>query len=475
VSGPGIGVSGGGSVAVDTPGIQTAAARLHALGSALAVVTARLAACFTDPALAATGRPAVRAALERADDEARLLARDIDEAAAGLRTAAVRYGETELAIASAQRIAWAGGAALAGAVTRLAITVLGPGVVLLPLTAAGLLAGGATLTTVLRELLTTGRIDPQTDPLVLGGLRLALSSLDDAVHGFELDETPAELLNDDPAGPDGVERTAAAVAGRLPDGGHNLALTATTLPGTLPGPGTLEELGERTPSVEPGGAQLRLDRYPMPDGRSRWIVYVCGTITFTPAATDEPFDLRSDLTGVAGERSDSEAALSAAMRRAGVGPDDPVLLVGHSQGALDAVRLAQRGDFDVQGVVTLGGPTGQLVLPQHVPELSVEHEEDVVPVLGGLPASGSGGLHRLVVRRSLYGGGPPPGPPLVPFAAGAAPHALTEYRETLAGADASPDPRLVAFRARMRPFLDATDGRIVVVRVDRRPVSRRGR
>jgi pimeloyl-ACP methyl ester carboxylesterase len=153
------------------------------------------------------------------------------------------------------------------------------------------------------------------------------------------------------------------------------------------------------------------------------------------------------------------------------------VLVGHSQGALDAVRLTQRGAFDVQGVVTLGGPTGQLVVPDDVPELSVEHDEDVVPALGGLAATGAGGLHRLVVRRSLYRGGPPPGPPLMPFAAGAKPHALTAYRETLALADASADPRIARFEREVRPFLTASDGRIVLVRADRPvrpPRDRRG-
>jgi hypothetical protein len=103
-----------------------------------------------------------------------------------------------------------------------------------------------------------------------------------------------------------------------------------------------------------------------------------------------------------------------------------------------------------------------------VAELSVEHDEDVVPALGGLAATGAAGLHRVVVRRALYGGGAPPGPPVVPFAAGAKPHALAAYRETLALADASPDPRIATFEHDVRPFLVASDGRIVLVRVDRR-------
>ena len=91
-----------------------------------------------------------------------------------------------------------------------------------------------------------------------------------------------------------------------------------------------------------------------------------------------------------------------------------------------------------------------------------------MPSLAGLPATGAAGLHRLVVRRSLYGGGPPPGPPVLPFGAGAKPHALTAYRETLALADESPDPRLRAFEDDISPFLTARDGRIVLVRADRR-------
>ncbi|HEY8317565.1 MAG TPA: hypothetical protein VIG76_01915 [Amnibacterium sp.] len=475
MSAPGLTVSGGGSAAVDTPAMQIAAVRLDDLAQQLGTLAAGLEACLADAAWRDAAQHRASEALQRAADVVRILRPEADDAAHGLRTAAERYGSAEQTIAGAQQAAWAQGAAAVGAVTRLGVTLAGPGFLVLTASATGALLGAAAAGTVARELLTTGRIDPQVDPAVLADLRLALSSSDDLIRGFELTERPADLVDDDPGSPHGTAATADALAGVLPAPRTPIAVSPSVLPGAVQGPGSLAGLGSRTPEVDPGGTQLRLEQYPMPGGGSRWIVYVCGTITFSPESGPEPFDLRSDVTGVAGQRSDSELALASAMRAAGVRPDDPVLLVGHSQGALDAVRLAQRGEFDVQGVVTLGGPTGQLELRGDVPELSVEHEEDPVPSLAGLPAAGAGGLHRLVVRRSLYGGGAPPGPPILPFGAGAQPHALTAYRETLALADESPDPRLVAFVDGIRPFLAARDGRIVLVRADRRVSPRRRR
>lgn len=466
MSTPGITVAGGGSIAVDTPAMQAAALRLDALGDRLALLRGRIEGCLADPGW--QGLPVALASAQEAADGARRTAADVAQTRAGLRAAAERYGVVERTVAGLQQGVWAGGAALAGTATRLGMTVLGPGFLLLPVTLGALVLGSAAVGTGLRELLTTGRLDPQVDPLVLADLRRALSSSDDLLRGFALSERPEDLVRNDPDSPSGTASTASAIAGLLPAGNPSIALRTAVLPGSVEGPGSLAQLGERTPEVDPGGTQLRLERYPMPGGRSRWIVYICGTITFSPESGEEPFDLRSAVVGVDGRPSDSERAVAAAMRGAGVRPGDPVLLVGHSQGALDAVRLAQRGAFDVQGVVTLGGPTAQLEVPEQVPELAVEHEEDVVPVLGGLAATGAGGLHRVVVRRSLYGGGAPPGPPLVPFAAGAKPHALTAYRQTLALADASPDPRITGFERDVRPFLTAADGRIVLVRADRR-------
>jgi hypothetical protein len=94
------------------------------------------------------------------------------------------------------------------------------------------------------------------------------------------------------------------------------------------------------------------------------------------------------------------------------------------------------------------------VLPADVPVLALEHDQDLVPVLGGTVATGSAGLRRLVIRRSLPddGYGVPVSPATRRFPA----HDLANYRRTLALAEASGDPRLAAFERRIAPFVDGT-------------------
>ena len=193
MSAPGITVSGGGSSAVDTPAMQAASVRLDDLGQRLAALAAELEACLADAAWRDGALQGARGALERATDLVRSLRPEVDAAAAGLRTAAARYGAAEQTVAGVQQAAWAQGAAVVGAVTRLGVTLTGPGFLLVSASAAGVLLGAAAAGTVARELLTTGRIDPQVDPAVLADLRLALSSSDDLLRGLDLGERPARI------------------------------------------------------------------------------------------------------------------------------------------------------------------------------------------------------------------------------------------------------------------------------------------
>jgi hypothetical protein len=106
------------------------------------------------------------------------------------------------------------------------------------------------------------------------------------------------------------------------------------------------------------------------------------------------------------------------------------------------------------------------VLPEDVPVLAVEHDEDPVPVLGGVAATGSAGLRRVVVSRSLPRGGVVGNP--APFAGGVPSHAMPAYSETLRQAQEAHDPRVDGFTDRIRPFLDAEGGSGRSVRADRR-------
>ena len=62
--------------------------------------------------------------------------------------------------------------------------------------------------------------------------------------------------------------------------------------------------------------------------------------------TDEPWDLTSNVTGVAGLDAGSLRATELAMHDAGIRPDDEVQFVGFSQGGLVAARLAASGEWN---------------------------------------------------------------------------------------------------------------------------------
>ena len=74
---------------------------------------------------------------------------------------------------------------------------------------------------------------------------------------------------------------------------------------------------------------------------------------------------------------------------AGVRPDEPVMLVGHSEGGIVAVNAACHAaasrDFDITHVDTAGAPIGDVArrLPATVRVLALEHDADLVPHLDG--------------------------------------------------------------------------------------------
>ena len=446
--GSGPSISGGGTIAVDTSAMTAAA---HGLRVAADVLQeARSGAAWCRPA-----RPEARA---RLDDAVALLGRavaDAERAEAGLRIAADRYGTVEHAVLDGQRMLAAGAAALTGGVLRTVFFTAGPGAAVLlgaGLVDVALVAGAAR---TVQHSLETGRLAPQSDPVLLRSLALVIASLDDGLRGAMLLERPDHVLTDDPGAPIGSEGVAAVLAALLlHPAGADLRLERTRR-GAVTSPRSLAELADRLPDGGEPAGQVRIERYDGADG-TRWIVYIAGTVTFERDSGEEPFDLASDVLGVAHRPSDSERAVLAAMAEAGVDPDEPVLLVGHSQGALDAVRVAEDGGYRVGGVVGFGGPTGQIPLPEEVPVLAVEHDEDLVPVLGGTAASGAAGLRRLVVRRSLpdEGYGPATSPATARFPA----HDLGAYRRTTAAAEATGDARVEAFKGRIGPFLDGDRG-----------------
>ena len=77
-----------------------------------------------------------------------------------------------------------------------------------------------------------------------------------------------------------------------------------------------------------------------------------------------------------------ERAVLDAMTDAGIGPDDPVMLVGFSQGGIMAGHLAAYNtDFNWQAVVASGAPIDHMPIPDSVDVVSVQHNGDPVPRL----------------------------------------------------------------------------------------------
>lgn len=193
------------------------------------------------------------------------------------------------------------------------------------------------------------------------------------------------------------------------------------------------------------------------DGGIRHIVYVPGTddMATTPWSQDgDVRDMGTNLDLMAGNDTSYGRGVLAAMADAGIGPDEPVLLVGHSQGGMTAAALAA-GDtpYDIRQVVTAGAPTAQVDLPGGVRVLSLENRGDVIPLTDGEPNR------------------PSVGQTTVQFDAGgeglAGHHGYPQYVAGAAAADASADPSVTAALAGLRAdgFLGSDGGVRVETRV----------
>lgn len=123
----------------------------------------------------------------------------------------------------------------------------------------------------------------------------------------------------------------------------------------------------------------------------RHIVYLPGTddmLTLPWTQDGDVRDLATDLISASGHQTAYQQGILQAMTQAGIGAHDPVLLVGHSLGGMEATAiLGQGGDgFNVTHVVTAGSPTAQVdAYPPGSHVLSLEHQGDVVPLVDGAP------------------------------------------------------------------------------------------
>ena len=308
-----------------------------------------------------------------------------------------------------------------------------------------------------------------SSPQFVNGLEFAVSGIDDLAAGLLGLPLPLTAgIGERGLGFSDPSTVAGAIvlgAGVLGGAMRNAGAEAPTLlaetpvavvrfsaePGTAPG--GVEDLLARIPRADPEMPQVRIERYAgAAGGHPSFIVYLGGTIDAALLATEEPWDMTSNLTALAGMDSGSYRAALEAMRAAGIGRDDNVTMVGHSQGGILAARIAQTEAFRVTDVVTVGAPIHQVSLPAEVTVTAIEHTEDLVPTLGGVALGATLGatVGTTTVRRSALGGRAPQSNDPLPG------HNLSRYIETGRVIDQSDDPRLMALRSRLSASTQGT-------------------
>lgn len=457
--GGGITVSGGGTVAVSTPAIIAQAARLDDLQRELHRCSGSLRAI--DRGVGA-GEPPGSADAARAIDDARVLLAQasgwVALLAAGLRAGAETYGVGEHGTASlAQSLAAQWGMAF-GEVLGFAAAVAGPALaaaavgVSAPALAVGALAAanprtGAALGLLGRRFVLENR-GILSDPRFIDLVRTSVMTGDDVAGGVTQPPALLRLLGDEGLGIRGLDTTAAGLAaaggavGVLRETPVSVKVAATSA--AVPAMGYVA----RAARIPEGTAQVRIDRYQIPGRPDRFEVYIGGTRDFSPTATDEPWDITSNVAGASLDDSGAYRAVEEALRDAGADARSPLVITGYSLGGSVGAALAASGDHNVQGLLTLGAPAGQVVVPASVPWVALEHNDDLLPALGGTRAS----LDPVIVSRLAMGDGADGGTG-ADAGAGAGrldeifpAHDLDRYRDTAALAEGSTESRLRAAR-----------------------------
>jgi hypothetical protein len=433
----GITISGGGSIEVGTDSLFSAAALLHAAELELTDELRELASIERLVSMRSVGfvglAPSLSAEWEMG--AASLALSNARSAAGAMSTAlhqtAAAYGEAERLAGAAARVAAAGMAYQLGRelspLTPLMISLgrwLAPTVL-----GSGLDSAGSGLTSPLKFLVGTAAFTSV--------VRLAAMSADEfgtGALGLPFSSDPAYKT----PGDQGLPTSIAALRdlARADDELEETPIVTTRTSSDIAPQGVPTGWADRASRIPEKNTsdQVRIDTYEMPDGSKRYEVYIGGTRDFGLGPDDQPWDMTSNLVGIEGDQSGSMRAVENAMRESGITSDSPVLLTGHSQGGLVAASIAQSGDYDVQGLFTLGAPAAQSDVPDGIPWVALEHSNDIVPALSGDWAHSD----PVIVTRYV-------GPVELAedphfFAA----HLLPEYERTAALADASGDSRVGA-------------------------------
>lgn len=129
--------------------------------------------------------------------------------------------------------------------------------------------------------------------------------------------------------------------------------------------GMWNELGEVPNSGDMSGYRVQkvVDEY----GNERYIVYIGGTNGF--------FDHQSPQANVDAISGRPDAAQLEALRRL-IPEGAEVMLVGYSQGGIDAQNIAAAGNLNVTQIVTYGSPVRNDL---NIPATHLQYSQDIVP------------------------------------------------------------------------------------------------
>jgi hypothetical protein len=216
-----------------------------------------------------------------------------------------------------------------------------------------------------------GYLAPFVEPLAVA---LAPSPL------FRLEAAGRRPLTVDPIF--GLPVTRLAAASQPGPGG---VATSTYLPAWRAAPaGSMAELLRRVGDLElQDRASIAIERVVGTDGVTRFVVLLSGMRRFTDGS--DPEDLLGAVAAAVGRSSTYTRCVREALDAAGVPLGAPVLLVGHSQGAIVAMDLA--GDPDLNGarvrvvqVIAAASPvSSKAVAPgSHTRVFSIENARDIV-------------------------------------------------------------------------------------------------
>ncbi|WP_154605053.1 PGAP1-like alpha/beta domain-containing protein [Arthrobacter sp. AQ5-05] len=144
---------------------------------------------------------------------------------------------------------------------------------------------------------------------------------------------------------------------------------------------------EATDSNGDPTAGVRIVSVRQPDGTYAYIVNIPGTESNTANSNNNPLDYTSNVRLASGQSSAASRAVAEAMARAGIPPEAPVMLVGHSQGGMIAQELATdpsfTGQYNLTTVLTAGSPTQPYAIDPNINYLAIAHPADIVPMFDG--------------------------------------------------------------------------------------------